>query len=138
MEDLKLELDHTYLTHYGWQSSMLSSVTVLLITAKGYHLRWNNGLDSSDSWMLKEEFEKNYTVVEDISDFVVAKPQEYNYTITYGCGQPLQYYYQTTENCGLCYGSGQIPDNNSTAGTKTCTFCNGSGKTVKTVDILPK
>lgn len=130
MEELKLELNHTYLIRYGCTDT-LSSVTVLMITDKAYLIRWNGS--GSECYELKRRMDADYTVVEDISDFVVEKPATGNYKIEY----PL-YYFQVTESCGLCYGSGQIPDTSSTAGKKTCTLCGGSGKSIKNIDIFAK
>ena len=128
MEELKLELNHTYLIRYGCTDT-LSSVTVLMITDKAYKIRWNGS--GSECWELKRRMDADYSLVEDISDFVV-EPEK-----TFKIDYPL-YYFQVTESCGLCYGSGQIPDTSSTAGKKTCTLCGGSGKTMKNIDIFQK
>ena len=130
MEELKLELNHTYLLRYGCTDTV-SSVTVLMIIDKAYLIRWNGS--GSKCYELKRRMDADYTVVEDISDFVVEQPPTANVKIDY----PL-YYFQVTEMCGLCYGTGQIADSSSTAGKKTCYLCGGSGKTVKNIDIFAK
>jgi len=132
MEDLKLELNHTYLLRYGCTDT-LHSVTVLLISDKAYNIRWNGS--GAECWELKRRMNSDYTLVEDISDFVVGK---YDFKITYVDTKLPLYYFQVTEDCGLCYGTGQIPDTSSTAGKKTCTLCGGSGKSIKTVDVFSK
>ena len=71
MEDLKLELNHSYLLRYGCTDT-LSSVTVLLISDKAYQIRWNGS--GAICWELKRRMNGDYSLVEDISDFVVEKP----------------------------------------------------------------
>lgn len=136
MEELNLELNHTYLIRYG-NTDIISSITVLLITDKAYHLRWNRGLEGNDTWELKEKISHDYSIVEDISDFVTEKPAEnYKFDITYNTIP--EYYFSVTEICSNCGGSGQIQDFQSTAGTKLCPICNGSGRVTKDVNVFRK
>jgi hypothetical protein len=115
MEELKLELNHTYLIRYG-SSDIISSITVLIITDKAYHLRWNRGLESNDTWELKKRMSNDYSVIEDISDFVVDTNKE----------ERVLNVKTKLVQCHVCKGFGTIPDNNSTAGTKSCPLCFGS------------
>lgn len=64
--------NHTYLLRYRLED-FLYSATILLISSKAYHIRWNNGMNTSQTWQDKENFHSKYTVVEDISDFLVEK-----------------------------------------------------------------
>lgn len=112
--ELKLELNHTYLLKFGIADG-LYSVTVLLITDKAWHLRWNNGLDSYDKWEEKEVLSQNYSIVEDISDFVVEPKVENSLHVE-----------TTLVQCYVCKGFGTVPDPNSTGGTKPCPLCLGS------------
>jgi|JFJP01.1.fsa_nt_gi hypothetical protein len=109
-----LELNHTYLIRFGGGDT-LNSVTVLLITDKAYHFRWNHGLESTDSWELKTKIDRYYTIVEDISDFMVETKIE----------NILQVKTKLVQ-CHVCKGFGTIPDNNSTGGSKSCPLCYGS------------
>jgi hypothetical protein len=115
-----LEVNHTYLIRYGL-SDIVSSITILLITDKAYHVRWNRGQDSNDTWELKEKLYNDYSLIEDISDFVIDKPFLYNYEITYTGNSKVKYV-----QCHVCKGFGTIPDNNLTTGTKSCPLCHGS------------
>jgi hypothetical protein len=134
MEDLNLLLNHTYLLRYGYQDS-LYSVTVLMITDKAYKVRWNGS--GSETWELKRLLYGNYSLVEDISDFVAPKPEDFKFEIQYkDVDVKLRPYFLQTENCKVCGGSGQVQCFETTAGTKTCPACNGSGKESKRIDIL--
>ena len=109
MEELKL--NHTYLLQYG-TGELLYSATILLITDKAYHVQWNNGLESNNEWKLKELMNRNYKMLEDISDFVVEK-------IT----SDVKVKFIT---CPVCKGFGTIPDEKTTGGTSPCPLCYGS------------
>lgn len=99
-----LQLGHTYLvTRDGFD---VSAITIELVTKEAYNIRWTSG---GLSWELKENFERLYYFVEDISDFV-AKP---NVTST------------NLEQCYACRGTGKIPSFNSTSGYETCPVCKG-------------
>ena len=127
MEELNLELNHTYLLRYG-NSSIVSSATILLITDKAYRIRWNNGLNSNDVWELKTELNGRYSVVEDISDFM--NELEVKEVIN-----PLNI--QTTwKDCPECQGKGWFPDSRNTAGRTICTNCYGSRKVIDIVKVF--
>lgn len=66
---INMELDHTYLVRFG-SGDTLSSITILMITNKGYHIRWNRGTNSSDTWELRKRFDMYYFIEEDITDFI--------------------------------------------------------------------
>jgi len=125
MNELKLELDHTYLVRYvGHSSGSVSSITILVITGKAYHVRWNNGLESATTWELKEEFDYKYSVVEDISDFVVEPREETTLRVE-----------TKLVNCFICHGMGTVPDPKSTAGITTCPHCLGAKMIPEVVTI---
>jgi hypothetical protein len=115
MEELNLELNHTYLLRYG-TGYTISSATVLMITDKAYRLRWNNGLNSTDTWELKSYLGSYYSIIEDVSDFVIDKQEE---------GKILKVETQLVQ-CYVCKGMGTVPNQDSTAGTKICPLCYGS------------
>ena len=73
MEDLKLEVNHTYLLRYGCTDTV-SSVTVLMITDKAYKVRWNGS--GTETWEIKRRMYSDYSLLEDISDFVACNPDE--------------------------------------------------------------
>ena len=134
MDDLKLELNHTYLLRYGC-SDTVSSVTILMITDKAYKVRWNGG--GSETWELKRRINADYSLVEDISDYLIPKQEDFKFEITYkDVDVKWHPYFLVEENCSLCGGSGQVPDTSTTSCKKTCPACNGSGKASKRVDIL--
>ena len=134
MEDLKLELNHTYLLRYGCTDTV-HSITVLMITDKAYKIRWN--CNGTESWELKRLLYGNYTMVEDISDFVVTKSDDLKFDITYKVNEVKWHpYFLVEENCKVCGGERQIHDEHTTSAYKTCPACNGSGKESKRVDIL--
>lgn len=114
-----LQINHTYLIRYGL-STIVSSVTILIITDKAYHIRWNRGLESNDTWELKDRLDHDYSLIEDISDFVV-NTNESKLDVKTKLVQ-----------CYVCKGFGTVPDNSSTAGTKSCPLCFG-GKMIPEV-----
>jgi hypothetical protein len=126
MEDLKLELNHTYLLQFG-NSDVVSSVTVLVITDKAYYLRWNRGLNGNDTWELKSKMYYSYNIVEDISDYM--KSEELKESKTLLCET-------TWKDCPECQGSGWLPDDQTTGGRKICTCCWGSKKVIDVVKIV--
>jgi len=135
MDDLKLELNHTYLLRYGCTDTV-SSVTILMITEKTYKVRWNGG--GTESWELKRRMYSDYTLVEDISDYLAPKPEDFKFEITYKDVVEVKChpYFVETEACPFCGGSGQIPDDKTTAGTKTCMVCGGTGIKIKKTQIF--
>lgn len=79
MDDLKLEVNHTYLLRYGCTDT-LSSVTVLMITDKAYKVRWNGS--GAESWELKIRIYSDYSLVEDISDFLAPRSKTSSILLT--------------------------------------------------------
>jgi len=123
MKELNLELDHTYLLQFG-SSDIIHSITVLVITDKAYHIRWNRGMESNDTWELKDKLYRNYNVVEDISDFVVENKQDNALHVE-----------TTLVQCHICHGIGTVPDPKSTAGHTSCPLCYGSKMIPEVVKI---
>ncbi len=125
MEELNLELNHTYLLRYG-HGYTISSATVLMITDKAYRIRWNNGLNSSDTWELKSYMDSYYSIVEDVSDYM--KSEE---------SKPLLC--ETTwKDCPNCNGKGWIPNNSLTSGIEACPVCFGSKMILDVTKIFEK
>jgi len=123
MEELNLELNHTYLLRYGCTDT-LHSITVLLISDKAYKVRWNGS--GAECWELKRRMDSDYTLVEDISDFVANEQKE----------QPLVYNITTTlVQCPSCGGTGNVQDFGNTSGTKLCPRCLGSKMIPEIVEI---
>ena len=119
MKELKLELNHTYLLRYK-NTDIISSATVLLITDKAYRIRWNRGMESNDTWELKSSMYDDYSIVEDISDFIQENVLQVETTLV---------------QCHICKGFGYVPDPDSTAGTKSCPLCYGSKMIPEVVKI---
>ena len=65
MEEEKLVQGNTYLIKYG-SSSSISQITVLLVTDKTYQFKYESG---STAWIEKREFERDYKIIENITDF---------------------------------------------------------------------
>lgn len=122
----ELQLNHTYLLKYKF-SNTLSSITILLITGKAYHIRWNRGIESTDTWEEKEHLHGEYTLVEDVSDYM--KTIEFNNIINKISVET------ELENCPSCNGTGYIEDNTITSGVKICPQCLGSKLVTKVVKI---
>lgn len=128
-----MQLNHTYLIRFGL-SDIVSSITILLITDKAYHIRWNRGLDSNETWELKDILNRNYNLVEDISDFVINN--EPDWTIK---SRPSVLDVKTKlVTCYICHGMGTVPDPNSTGGTKVCPRCLGAKMTPEVTEITQK
>ena len=141
MDDLKLEVNHTYLLRYGCTDT-LSSVTVLMITDKAYKVRWNGS--GSETWEIKRRMYSDYSLVEDISDFVASNPEEkqsikenpFNWSyFTYSDIPKCQPYFLVEEQCPTCGGTGTVHDTHTTSSYITCPDCNGSKKKSKKVEI---
>lgn len=116
MEELNLTQGHTYLLRYGCTDT-LSQVTVLTITEKAYQVKWISG---NIAWESKRRMDSDYSLVEDITDFPIYQ-------------EPIKLRFSTKYvTCSICGGMGNVPDFNSTAGTKLCPLCQGS-KTIPEV-----
>lgn len=124
-DDIKnLQVNHMYLIKFGGQETLFS-IKVLLITDKAYNIKWNGG---NETWKLKEVLYRNYSLVEDISDFVV--DVELKPTILDVKTKLVQ--------CYICHGSGSVPEPNSTAGTKPCPYCLGAKMIPEVTEITKK
>ena len=138
MDDLKLELNHTYLLRYG-SSDTVHSVKILMITDKAYKICWNGG---GESWELKWRMYSDYTLVEDITNHIVNKEikdfKNNNEVKFYFSNTEvkLQPFFYLEENCKTCGGERKIPDLHSTGCYKTCPACNGTGKQSKKIQIF--
>lgn len=127
MLELNLELNHTYLMQYG-RGYSISSATILMITDKAYRIRWNNGLNSTDTWELKTYMDSQYSIVEDVSDFMESeKINKFNEILH----SKIQW-----KTCPNCNGKGTLIDTSSTAGSKICIECSGTGKILDVVNIF--
>ena len=134
MDDLKLDLNHTYLLRYGCSDSV-HSITILMITDKAYKVRWNGS--GTESWELKRRIYSDYSLVEDISDYLIPKQEDFKFEIQYkDVNVKCHPYFLVEEKCKTCGGSGQVHDTSTTSCHKLCPVCNGSGKASKRVDIL--
>lgn len=132
MKDLKL--NHTYLLQFG-SGDVLSSITILMITDKAYHIQWNND-DKNSTWEQKKVFNRNYNVVEDITDFMKDELKENLMEYTNEVKKKLiEYSKRNLITCPICHGMGTVPDEKSTAGTTTCPLCNGSKMIPESVGI---
>lgn len=135
----ELILNHTYLVQYGTQKDNPTSVTVLRISEKAYHFRWNYK-EASISWMLKEQFDNNYNIIEDITKLMEEIPEvqqppiNYTYYYTYTAANPLASPFVSScemELCSNCSGTGYIQDFNGQVTTgglpvKICPVCMGA------------
>lgn len=90
-------------------------VKVLDVTNTCYRFQYESG---TTDWVLKDYYDRTYTFVEDITDFKIQ--QKVN-----------RFLQQEFETCGMCGGTGQVPDEGSTATTKTCPVCWGAGQVMK-------
>jgi hypothetical protein len=72
MEEEKLVQGNTYLIRYGFSGSM-SQITVLMVTDMAYQFKYETG---TTAWMEKREFERDYYVIENISNFTVKRTTE--------------------------------------------------------------
>jgi len=119
MLEEKLVQGNTYLIKYG-SSSSISQVTVLLVTDKTYQFKYESG---STAWVEKREFERDYGIIENISDFMVKELQKnFDNTFTFA----TEY-----ETCPICHGTGQVPNVQTTAAFVTCPLCQGNKRVVK-------
>jgi hypothetical protein len=124
-----LQANHTYLIRYGTMDT-LHSVTILIITDKAYNVRWNKGLESVDTWELKERLYHDYSLVEDISDFVVNKIEPTSTGYLNVNTQLVQ--------CPNCGGTGMVQDLGSTTGLRICPRCYGSKMIPEVINITQR
>lgn len=108
MEELKK--NRTYLLQFG-SGDTLSSITILMVTDKAYHVQWNND-SKNTTWEQKKVFNKNYNMVEDITNHMI--------------NDNLQSVKTKLIQCPICHGFGTVPDEKSTAGTIPCPLCHGA------------
>ena len=138
MDDLKLELNHTYLLRYGCGDTV-HSVKILMVTDKAYKIHWNGG---GESWELKWRINSDYRLVEDITNQI--RDKELN---EFKNNNEVKFYFNNTEvklqpfflleeNCKTCDGTRRIPDLHSTGCYKECPACNGTGKQSKKIQIF--
>ena len=112
---------HTYLIRFGSCQSKLYSITILLITKTAYHIKWNNGLESTDNWNEINKFDELYSLVEDITDFMV----ETNTTAS------RTFSVEELKPCPNCNATGIVPSEpfeTNVVGIKKCKYCWGSGQ----------
>jgi hypothetical protein len=113
---------NTYLIKYGSGSTILH-VTVLMVTDKAYRFKYETG---SISWVERSEFNRDYNVVENITDFILKEKikesdipvKEVTYSTEY-------------ETCPICHGTGEVPNVQTTAAFVTCPLCQGNKRVVK-------
>jgi hypothetical protein len=117
-----LKLNHTYLIS---RYNTVSSAKILLITDKAYHIRWNGG---AETWELKENVYNDFTLIEDISDFIIE--MEFKPTILDVKTKLVQ--------CHICHGAGTVPEPKSTAGNKVCPLCLGAKMIPEVTEINQK
>jgi len=128
---LNLVQGHTYLVSrnrgmYHTDGSIFAA-KILLITDKAYHIRWDSG---NETWELKDNLSENYTLIEDISDFITPEKKD---------KEPIMLEAKTElVQCYVCHGMGTVPEPNSTAGKKTCPACNGAKLVPKVISVAPK
>ena len=138
MDDLKLDLNHTYLLRYGCTDTV-HSITILMITNEAYKIRWNGG-SGSETWELKRRVYADYSLVEDISDYlvpIVPKPEDFKFHHEFDFDNIKWHpYFLVEETCKVCGGFGKVHNTNTTSCYKLCPACNGSGKESKKVKIL--
>jgi hypothetical protein len=123
----KLVQGSTYLVKYG-SSGSISQITILMITDKAYQFKYESG---NTAWVEKREFERDYNIIENISDFVVKEPQKnFDGTITFAESIATEY-----ETCPVCHGTGIVPNAQTTAAFVTCPLCQGNRRVVKRTEV---
>lgn len=133
----ELQLNHTYLFKYRFEDSLYSA-TILVITGKAYHIRWNTGMNSSQTWEDKEVFHNKYKVVEDISDFTQNTEKFNPEELHKNYNQKFLEVKTEWVMCHVCKGFGTVYDPNSSVMSKTCPLCNGSKQIPKVTQIEQK
>lgn len=94
---------HTYLIRLVNGRLKLTSITILLVTNTAFYVRWNNGLESTDTWESTTRLQEEYSFIEDITDFMAE-----------------------TKPCPNCNGTGIVLDYTSSSNTKVCPHCWGT------------
>lgn len=122
MEELKL--NHTYLLQFR-NGDSVSSVTILMVTDKAYHIRWNRGIESNDTWEQKKIINRYYNLLEDISDLITTQKIEEKLNDN----SKVKFI-----TCPICHGMGTVPDEKSSSGTITCPLCHGSKMIPETIE----
>lgn len=120
-----LQKGHTYLLLRNHGS--VFAAKILLITDKAYHIHWDSG---NKTWELKDDLYIQYSLIEDISDFVASEKKDVEPVVLEAKTELVQ--------CYICHGMGTIPEPNSTAGKKTCPACNGAKLVPKVISVAPK
>jgi hypothetical protein len=131
MDIQNLEVDHTYLLKLG-SGGILTSVTILLISETAYHVRWNTGISSNDTWEHKDPFHTRWTVIEDVSKLVDFDGMGIK------IARPITMTSTKLINCHICHGLGTVRDTKSTAGTMTCPACNGAKMIPEVITLTQK
>lgn len=129
--DIKnLKYKHTYLI--GEMHSInpkISSIIILIITDKAYYICWNQGLESYNTWKLKNDLDEKYYIIEDVSDFIEATNRNItSFKLSMDNKTNVSQSNVKTKlvQCHVCKGFGTIPDNTSTTGNKICPLCLGA------------
>ena len=127
MEEENLVQGNTYLIKYGISGSV-SQITVLIVTGKAYQLKYETG---TTGWIEKREFEHDYRIIENISDFMV-KEQQKNFDDTITATEYIATEYET---CPICHGTGIVMNGQTTAAFITCPLCQGNKRVVKRTEV---
>ena len=90
-------------------------INVLLITERAIKIEYENG---NIQWFYIEDFESDYTFVEDISNFMIHQP---NTNIDF-----TKINMDIFEPCTVCNGEGTLLSNKSSSGKIICPSCFGS------------
>lgn len=123
----KLVQGNTYLIKYGSSGSM-SQIIVLMVTDKAYQFKYESG---TTGWVEKREFERDYNIIENISDFITQEVQK-NFDNTFTFTESVATEYET---CPVCHGTGQVPNTQTTAAFVTCPLCQGNKRVVKRTEV---
>ncbi len=108
---------NTYLVrNIKFSSQDLTEITVMLVTETSYKLRWNLNPSLPQTWMTIKEFNKDYSMVENITSIIGkydVRIDEFKEKITY-------------TPCPICHGSGTVPNDKSSIMASPCPLCHGS------------
>jgi len=108
-----LEQNHTYLIKTLGYDETVFSIKILLVTNKGYNIRWD---DKNDTWEEIGHFNAKYNLIEDITDFFEIKKID----------EIIEKVKTHFIKCYVCKGLGTIHDNRVTSGVSICPCCHGS------------